>query len=197
MASWGVPCRIFTPPCRKNTLDRRTTEAKILSLRVGFHYKPQGDRCWWSEPQRWRCTRVMARRVRSEQKARTGDESLSAAVAVIKCAAFDYYPRLDKVRSFVSSRLSEHISLSCAAEVAAYEPTYFCCLFHRRVGITFTRWLTITRVSRAAELLRSQDYPISEVAHMVGFRSVRAFERAFKSVALFSPMKYKSAVRPS
>ncbi len=132
----------------------------------------------------------------SEQKLQTVDEPLSAAVAGIKQAAFDYYPRLERVRSFVKSRLSEHISLRGAADVAAYEPTYFCSLFHRRVGIPFTRWLTITRVSRAAELLRSKDYPIWEVAHMVGFRSVRAFERAFKSVALSSPMRYKNAARP-
>ena len=135
-------------------------------------------------------------RLSSEPKSRTIDEPLSAAVAGIKQAAFDYYPRLEKVRTFVASRLSEAISLRGAAEVAAYEPTYFCSLFHMRVGISFTRWLTIIRVSRAAELLRSRDYPIWEVAHMVGFRSVRTFERAFKSVTLSSPMRYKNAARP-
>ena len=124
------------------------------------------------------------------------DNALRAAVGQIQHVAFDYYPRLQRVKKFVASHLAEHISLQEAAEVAAYETTYFCGLFHRRVGVPFTTWLTITRVSKATELMQSRDYSIWEVAHAVGFRSVRAFERAFKTVVLSSPRDYKKAARP-
>src|SRR6266550_4383327 len=97
------------------------------------------------------------------------DQTLSAALGRIKEAAFDYYPRLQKVKNFAISRLSSRISLRDVAEVASYETTYFCALFHRRVGVSFSEWLTLVRVTKATELLRSRDYPIQEVAHAVGF----------------------------
>ena len=124
------------------------------------------------------------------------DAALSAALGKINHAAFDYYPRLQRVNQFVASRLSEHISLQDVAEVAAYETTYFCAVFHRRVGVPFRTWLTMARVTKATELIRSRDHSMSDVAHAVGFGSVRAFERAFKSVVLSSPREYKKITRP-
>jgi len=125
------------------------------------------------------------------------EAALRSATRKVIEEAFDYYPRLQKVRSFVLTGLSRHISLREAAGVAAYETTYFCSLFRRRVGVPFARWLTITRVRKAAELMQTQDYYIWEVARATGFRSVRAFERAFKGVVGLSPRQFKSNARPS
>jgi transcriptional regulator GlxA family with amidase domain len=110
-------------------------------------------------------------------------------------AAFGYYPRLSKVREFVESHLSEPISLSDAARIADYERTYFCDWFHRRAGLRFREWLTLERLRRATELIRTEDYPIWEVARTVGFRSLRTFERAFKRGTLISPRAFKTHVR--
>src|SRR5881296_2589054 len=88
------------------------------------------------------------------------DKVLSVAGVNIRQAAFDYYPRLRRVKTFVTSHLAERISLANAARVAEYERTYFSAVFHKRVGISFTSWLKIVRVTKAAELLRAQDYPI-------------------------------------
>ena len=49
------------------------------------------------------------------------DESLSAARAGIRQAAFEYYTRLEKVRSIVASRWSERISLREAAYLVGIE----------------------------------------------------------------------------
>ncbi|SRR6266516_5323227 len=131
------------------------------------------------------------------KKGRPADETLCVASEGIKQAAFDYYPRLGKVKEFVVSRLSEPISLQAVAKVASYETTYFCALFHRRVGLPFSEWLKIVRMTKATELMQSRDYSIWEVAHAVGYSSLRTFERAFKSVLLSSPRQYKNTVRPS
>lgn len=112
-------------------------------------------------------------------------------------AAFEYYARLGRVREFVVSHLSEPILLRDAARIANYERTYFCAWFHRRAGVRFKEWLTLERLQRATELMRTEDRPIWEVAHTVGFRSLRAFERAFKQVTLISPRAFKAQVRPS
>src|SRR5438552_1174104 len=119
------------------------------------------------------------------------------APARVNEAAFAYYPRLWKVREFVESHLSEQIALRDAARIAAYETTYFCAWFHRRAGLRFKEWLTQARLARAAELIRTGDRPICDVARTVGFTSVRSFERAFKRAMLLSPRAYRALVRPS
>jgi len=112
-------------------------------------------------------------------------------------AAFEYYKRLSNVRTFVESHLSDHISLQQAAQVAEYQPAYFSAWFHKKVGIRFTEWLTLTRVSKAVQLIRTRDYAIWEVARAAGFGSLRTFERTFKRITNISPMRFKAVVRPS
>lgn len=51
--------------------------------------------------------------------------------------------------------------------------------------------LTIVRVRRAAELLKTTSYPVSEVALRVGYQSASSFERNFQRVTGFSPYQYK------
>jgi len=43
----------------------------------------------------------------------------------------------------------------------------------------------------AAEVLRSSTLPIKAVAYELGYRSVRAFARAFRSVQGVSPSNYR------
>jgi transcriptional regulator GlxA family with amidase domain len=116
---------------------------------------------------------------------------------IVNEAAFAYYPRLGRVKRFVECHLSDPISLRDAAGIADYERTYFCSWFHRRAGVRFKEWLTLERLKRAAELMRTQDQPIWEIAHCVGFRSLRTFERAFKRRTLISPRAFKTQVRPT
>lgn len=127
----------------------------------------------------------------------SGNISAPVAAPSINEAAFAYYRRLRKVREFVESHLAEPISLKDAARIAAYEPTYFCAWFHRRAGLRFKEWVTGTRVTRAADLMRTTDCPIWEVARITGFPSLRTFERAFKNATQLSPRAYRALVRPS
>src|SRR2546427_12337984 len=126
-----------------------------------------------------------------------GDKTPAGQRLTMSEPAFSYYPRLQRLRDFVESDVSHHISLRDAARVAAYETTYFCAWFHKRVGIRFMEWLTLVRICKATELMRSRDYAIWEVAKAAGFQSVRAFERAFKRVTGLSPREYKMLARPS
>ncbi len=127
----------------------------------------------------------------------SSDATKVVRTSTVNDAAFSYYPRLHRVKTFVESHLSEHISLEDAARVAAYETTYFCSWFHRRAGLRFTEWLALERVERAIELIRTSDRPMWDVARTVGFTSLRSFERAFKRGTLLSPKVFQSLVRPS
>jgi len=110
--------------------------------------------------------------------------------------AFDHYPRLKRLRQYVEESYSEPIPLEKAAGIAALDSSYFSSYFRAKVGITFTDWLRHVRVEKAMELLKANDFSISEVAEAVGFRDLRTFERVFKQHTRMTPMQFKKSVAP-
>ncbi len=111
-------------------------------------------------------------------------------------AAFDYYPRLNRLHQYVEQTYSEPISLKKAASVAALESSYFSSYFRAKVGITFTDWLRQVRIKKAMELMKAKDFSITEVAYEVGFGDLRTFERAFKQYTRRTPREFKKTVAP-
>ena len=110
--------------------------------------------------------------------------------------AFEYYHRLREVKRFVEEHSAEEISLRRAARIAGLERKYFSNFFQKKIGLGFKLWLTCKRVGRAMELMKTEDYPISEIAHAAGFRDLRTFERAFKKFTNLTPRQFKNGVRP-
>ncbi len=111
--------------------------------------------------------------------------------------AFNYYPRLKRLRQYVERSYSEPIPLEKAAGIAALESSYFSSYFRAKVGITFTEWLRQVRIRKAMELMKGSDLSITEVAYEVGFGDLRTFGRAFKKHTLMTPMEFKKSARPA
>jgi two-component system response regulator YesN len=111
--------------------------------------------------------------------------------------AFDYYMRLRKLKDYVQERLNEKISLKTAADIAAFERTYFSFFFHQKTGIRFADWLRRIRIGRAISLAKQADYSVAELSWAVGFKEVRTFQRAFKKYTNLTPLQFKRLVLPS
>lgn len=111
--------------------------------------------------------------------------------------AFNYYPRLKRVRQFVEEHFDDSITLGQAAKVAAMEKTYFSFFFHEKVGVTFRAWLQYLRISRALEMISEQDHSITEVAFAVGFNELSTFQKAFKRWTSLTPRDFKRLARPA
>jgi transcriptional regulator GlxA family with amidase domain len=102
------------------------------------------------------------------------------------CAAAEY----------VRAHLADHPTLDDAAHAAGLERKYFSALFHSKVGISFSEWFRLIRVTRAKELMEVREASIPRLAFASGFRDVRTFERAFKRLVGMPPMKYRASLRP-
>lgn len=108
--------------------------------------------------------------------------------------AFDYYPRLNKVRKYFETDYSRPFSLEDAARIAGCETKHFGKYFRRTVGIGFKEWTTITRIELAIGIMQSESRELPDIASAVGYEEYRTFERAFKKCTRLTPSDYRRAV---
>ena len=94
--------------------------------------------------------------------------------------------------AYMRAHQTERLHLRTVAEHARLSPYYFCKLFKRTMGMTFTEYLTHLRLERAKDLLMSPTKPVSEIATVAGFGSIPHFNRAFKRYTGMTPTAYRS-----
>ncbi len=100
---------------------------------------------------------------------------------------------VEQVRGYVDRRYADDLRVSAIARTLEITPNYLSSLFHRKVGMTFVRYLTERRLLRARELLASEPLQVQEVARRVGYRSARRFTRAFKERFRARPSECRGA----
>jgi xylan 1,4-beta-xylosidase len=64
---------------------------------------------------------------------------------------------------------------------------YFSKIFCERMGMTFTRYLNLIKVSAAVNFIRERDMKMTEIAYKCGFGTIRSFNRVFKEMTGYSP----------
>lgn len=109
--------------------------------------------------------------------------------------AFEYYPRLRRVKDYVQEHLDAPISLGQVANAVGLSRTYFSKYFYEKTGSRFSEWLINARVQRASKMLQEQDFSIAHVATCSGYQDMRTFERNFKRVTGMTAMQYKKSCR--
>lgn len=81
--------------------------------------------------------------------------------------------------------------MSQLAREVRLSPKHFSRAFTASLGLSPSRWLTRTRVERAATLLSDTDLPVSDIARQVGYRSAAQLTRAFKAHHGATPSAYR------
>ena len=94
-------------------------------------------------------------------------------------------------KQFMEKQYMDNISLEQVASIAGFSPNYFSSQFKQETGMGFQDYLTMLRINRAKELLRSTNLSISEVCYQVGYQNIRTFNRVFKRVAALRPGEFK------
>lgn len=100
-------------------------------------------------------------------------------------------PMITKAKEFIRSHHTEDLSLGQVATAVHTSIFYFCKLFRKVTGMTFTEFVSRTRVEKASNLLLNPNLRVSEIAFEVGFQSVTHFNRVFKKIVGQSPTDYR------
>jgi AraC-like DNA-binding protein/mannose-6-phosphate isomerase-like protein (cupin superfamily) len=86
---------------------------------------------------------------------------------------------LRRAIDYIGENLSEPLTLSAIADVAYMSPTYFSSVFKRLNGISPWEYITIKRVEKAVEMLKSTDLSKLEIAERCGFSGASNFYKMF------------------
>jgi AraC-like DNA-binding protein len=101
-------------------------------------------------------------------------------------------PVITKAKQFIREHHAEDLSLGQVAAAVHTSIFYFCKLFRKVTGTTFTEFVSRTRVERAKNLLLNPNLRISEIAYEIGFQSLTHFNRVFKKLVGESPTDYRT-----
>ena len=103
------------------------------------------------------------------------------------------------VPSYLSTHLSDPISVADMAARARLSPSRFSVVFRQTYGMAPAKYLLQMRVEHAAELLRGSDWTLAHIADLCGFADVHHFAKTFKRTKGLAPGKWRSApeARPS
>ena len=99
---------------------------------------------------------------------------------------------IQKVLLYLRMHFRENPGLQEAAEIAHYNPCHFSTTFHRQVGLTYTAYLNLLKLSYAKELLLSTDLKIADICLECGFESQTNFLRIFKAQTGMTPTQFRS-----
>lgn len=88
-------------------------------------------------------------------------------------------------RNMSLSSVSQHIGLS---------EVYFCRLFRKETGITFSEYLNRQRIEKAKSLLADVSKRVSEVSYEVGYDQPKYFNYVFKKLVGSAPLEYRRSL---
>ena len=102
-------------------------------------------------------------------------------------------PMIRRARAYILANQADPIDLDKVAQAMHVSTFYFCKMFKKATGLTFTDYLSRVRVEKAKALLLNPHLRISEIAYDVGFQSLTHFNRMFRKIAGESPTAYRES----
>ncbi len=101
-------------------------------------------------------------------------------------------PAISRARIYITEKHSDDLSLDEVAKAVNMSAFYFCKMFKKSTGMTFTDYLARVRVEKVRNLLLNPHKRISEAAFEAGFQSLSQFNRVFRKIAGEAPTAYRT-----
>lgn len=98
---------------------------------------------------------------------------------------------MKKLLAYIDEHYSEPLRLSSLSEHFHFNPSYLSGYFSTHHSEGFSEYLNKTRVSKACELLRSNELSISQIGAKVGYADHSYFTKVFKKYTGMSPSRYR------
>ena len=95
------------------------------------------------------------------------------------------------IRAYMEEHIDQKLTIPALSRRFCLAPTSLKAGFRRQYGQPVHTWLRCRRLERAAELLRSSELGVLEVAQAVGYNSASQFGAAFQRQYGVTPSQYR------
>jgi AraC-like DNA-binding protein/ligand-binding sensor protein len=106
-------------------------------------------------------------------------------------------PLVNRARAYIDAHQQEDLHVEDVSKALNISVFYFCKVFKKATGMTFTEYLSKVRVLKARTLLENPHARVSEVAFAAGFQSLTHFNRIFRKFTGHSPTAYRALRLPN
>jgi len=100
-------------------------------------------------------------------------------------------PVIARAKVYITEHQHEELSLGQVAGAVNTSAFYFCKVFKRATGLTFTDYVARVRIEKIKNLLLNPHKRISEAAYESGFQSLSQFNRVFRRVTGEAPTVWR------
>lgn len=128
---------------------------------------------------------------RSMERLHTIEKLVDPKLLEVRSEEARYGPQIQMAMTYIDEHLHEAISMKQVADYFHLNASYFSVLFKEETGVTFSDYLTRTRLQKAKELLITTSMPIWEIAEKVGYSTAKYFIQVFKDNEGMSPRHYR------
>jgi AraC-like DNA-binding protein len=105
--------------------------------------------------------------------------------------------QLLRAKDLVDARYFEALTVADMAAAATMSPSHFSRQFTGTFGESPHAYLLTRRLERAAALLRTSDWSVTDVCFAVGWNSVGSFTTSFGRVFGLTPLAYRASFPPA
>lgn len=96
---------------------------------------------------------------------------------------------------YVNENLDRPLSLREIADYVHLNPSYLSGLFKAQTNLTFSEYVTRSKLQNAKNLLITTDLPVSDIAEKIGYQTAKYFIKLFKEYEGITPSKYRKNQR--
>lgn len=96
------------------------------------------------------------------------------------------------VLEYIEEKFAERLSVTELCRIASMSASHFSRTFKQMTGVTFTDYLTATRINMAKQMLVTSQWTITEIAERTGFCNIHYFGKVFKESTGVSPLQFKN-----
>lgn len=101
----------------------------------------------------------------------------------------------EKIHSYIQENYMKDITLSTIAGYFYQTPQNIAKIFKSQYHMTVVHFILKMRMDRACELLRKDEWNITQIAEMTGYEDTNYFCRVFKKQIGMTPMQYRKKYR--
>lgn len=104
----------------------------------------------------------------------------------------NFNPHVKKAIEYIHKNFHNSITLDHVANHVKINKCYFCSIFKKETGKSYSGFLNHVRIEKSKELLMNKDLSILDISLAVGFNNQAYFNTVFKKQVNMTPMEFRS-----